>query len=336
MKHLLTLCLLVAAAAGLFAQPSISSSFNPQIGDFYKYHPVNTIISTGGGGANVTWNFGTIQITYNPIIGKYIHPSSTPYAGDFSVADVVFEDYFVAGTYHYYDVSTTKLEKIGYANSQLTAVYDDPQRIITYPFTYNSSFTDTYACTTMVGTMKFTKTGTWSVEGDGYGTLVLPSGSHSNILRLKIVNEYTDEFSGLDPYEYKITEYWWVDPSSRKPLMKVYKEWNSTMPNDTTVLTTVLEGVSGVDHPGKGATNLRLYPNPASEEVHLVFDLESAEEVHYELMTIDGKLIRSIDAAQAVAGTITESISLDGVKAGIYLLNVSIGNVSKVMKISVF
>jgi len=144
MKHLLSFCLMVIASAGLFAQPSITSSFNPQVGDYYKYHPVNTIISEGAGGANATWNFGAIQITFNPIIGKFLHPSTTPYATDFTGADVVYEDYFVAGTYHYYEANTAKLEKMGYANAQLTAIYDNPQQIITYPFTYNSSFTNVY------------------------------------------------------------------------------------------------------------------------------------------------------------------------------------------------
>jgi hypothetical protein len=336
MKKFFTLLLCTAFGIGLYAQPTITSSFNPAPGDHYRFHPVNTQITAGNAGANVTWDFSGIQIIYNPIIGKYMSPSTTPYANDFSGTNVAFEDYFAAGTYHYFETTTSKYEKKGEASVLYTAVYQNPHTMFTYPFTYNTVVTDNFACTTSVGSLTLERNGTWEAKGDAYGTLMLPSGTYNNVLRIRTSSSTVDEYPGVIQNGKDVIEYCWVMASSKRPLLKIGTEFHFSggAPIDTVDYVRISEEVSGIAHPDQNLANIRLYPNPAAGEALAVsFELQNHAEVRIDLVSTDGKVARSMPAQKMTPGSHMVTIPMDGIAPGLWFVRVDSEGVPKMFRV---
>jgi hypothetical protein len=336
MKKQITLFLFLVCAIGLYAQPVITSSFNPAPGEQYRYHPVNTQITPGPSGSNVTWDFSGIQVIYNAIIGKYISPATTPYANDFTAATVAYEDYYAAGTYHYYTTSTTKYEKIGEASVLYTAVYQDPHTMFTFPFTYNTKVSDNFSCTTSVGSLVLQRTGTWEAEGDAYGTLKLPSGTYNNVLRIKTEHKNKDEYPGVIDNEKDVIEYCWVLPTSKRPLLKIGTEYyfSSGAPIDTVDYIRISEEVSGIAHPDQNISNIRLYPNPqAGDELTISFEMLVQAVVKLDLVGIDGKVIRTLPSRKMAPGNYQETISFEELASGVWFVRFDAGGIPKMFRV---
>lgn len=336
MKKLFTLVLSLMIYAGLFAQPVINSSFNPGPGENFRFHPVNTKITEGSSGANVTWDFSAIQIIWNAMGGKYMNPSATPYVNDFPGADIAYEDFFVPGTFHYYTTTSAAMDKLGEASFQMTAVYDNPQTIITYPFTYTTVVTDNYYCNTLVGSLDLEITGFWEANGDAYGTLILPSGTYNNVLRIKITNDFTKDYNDASiPVEgVEGVEYWWVSATSSKPLLKIISEHYTRdgNPYDSLFYIKISEEVSGIDHPDIAMSNLKLFPNPAAELLNLEFDVVNGSDIELSVVTVNGKTIREYGRESMSSGSYIKEHSLDGLAPGVYLLRVTAGDTSKMLR----
>jgi hypothetical protein len=70
---------------------------------------------------------------------------------------------------------------------------------------------------------------------------------------------------------------------------------------------------------GQGA--MRVFPNPASDQVSLTFELPRAQEVRFEVYDLQGRLQRA-SQAQLSAGPVAHSLSLAGLASGLYLVKV--------------
>ncbi|HRZ41351.1 MAG TPA: T9SS type A sorting domain-containing protein [Bacteroidales bacterium] len=336
MKKLLPFLFFVSFSMALFSQPVINASFNPAPGDNYKYHPVNTVITPGASGANVTWDFSTVQIIYNPITGKYMSPSATPYNNDFPGCNVAYEDFFVAGTYHYYETTASKMEKKGYASVLVVANYSDPQIMFTYPFTYNTVVSDSFKCSAPVGTMVLDKTGHWEAKGDAYGTLRLPSGNYSNVLRIRTTSYTLDDYgSSVGNYEVDAEEYLWVSTTTKVPLLRIAVEYHfaNGSPVDTIEYIRVSDEVSGVGDPEGNITHLQLYPNPASGTVNLEFRLNRPSAVALTLLSADGKIIRTQSEADGSTGFMRREMDISLLPKGLYFLKFEADGVNRVFKV---
>ncbi len=80
---------------------------------------------------------------------------------------------------------------------------------------------------------------------------------------------------------------------------------------------STLAGVGGAD---AAANDLLLYPVPASDRLSVRGRVSGTERLWFDLMTMDGRLVRSIPAT--VTGTYTQDLMLEGLSNGLYLLQV--------------
>ncbi len=104
--------------------------------------------------------------------------------------------------------------------------------------------------------------------------------------------------------------------------------------NDAEVIVADLEADNGVVHvidavitPSTGlreevieATDVRIYPNPASEFVHVRFDLVNSTRVQIGLYDMLGKQVRMIDRGYSYQGMQTVELPVSDLEAGLYLL----------------
>jgi Secretion system C-terminal sorting domain/Outer membrane protein Omp28 len=79
---------------------------------------------------------------------------------------------------------------------------------------------------------------------------------------------------------------------------------------------------------------INLFPNPATDQLNIAFDIRTAKNVTFEIMDISGKLVKEIDAGMQNQGTISQSIELSGLERGLYILKTIVGEKTSVNKFS--
>lgn len=193
---------------------ALSSTLNIKVGDQASY---NTALNTTTGNG-VTWDASALipQTGMPEIHFIYGSPGSTPNGSLYPAANYVFYDpaltSFVA--YNYVNFSADSIVENGsYSPSTSHEIFQNPDKHLIFPFDYNQSFVDSYAKTNYsdATTISSFQTGTRTVTYSGYGTLILPQGSFTNVA---LISELRTNSLGPDSYTYT-----WYEVSSGKKLL---------------------------------------------------------------------------------------------------------------------
>lgn len=87
----------------------------------------------------------------------------------------------------------------------------------------------------------------------------------------------------------------------------------------------------------KQITGIQAYPNPFKNQITLQFELDNSNRVAIDLISIDGRIIRSLPAQSMNIGKQKVDIPInENLNKGLYLLRVSIGNKVETIKINHF
>lgn len=171
------------SAVNTVAQPTITATgINPIGGDVITTTNTN-YVGPGSAGINQTWDLSTMTPSGASATFAYANPSSTPYASSFTNSNVSAS---YGGSYVYYKTSSAAWQFYG-AVTSATMSYSNPEDFLHFPFTYTNTYTDSWATTFISGGYTFYRTGTTTVTADGYGTLITPSGTFSNVLRVHFI-----------------------------------------------------------------------------------------------------------------------------------------------------
>lgn len=281
---LLSLCL---SAQPVVTSANISNNFT---GEFY--FALADGFNPGPAGANQTWNFSGLDITLAGT-DTTIPVAGSPYAAQFPTANYLYKFEGMGGTrYYYHNLTSAKYEILSMAyDGTIGENYSpDPLIWVTFPYTFNTVFTDTYQSTDDEIATSFTST------YDAYGTLVLPTGTFTNVIRQKTVK------NGL-------TNYVWYNVSPFFPLLQTVLEENALgIVKDTSIL--------GVGDDEK--SNFTIWPNPTQGQISLRYegDIQNATVSLYD---VTGKKVLEKDAALA-SGEF--QLNLQDHSAGLYFLKV--------------
>jgi hypothetical protein len=284
-------------AAKAIAQPIIADSTHmPGIGFFASL--VNGPASTGpgSGGAAVTWDLSGLTLTS---VGTYdvLDPAITPLAASYPSGNYVTSVTATGGSalYTFYINSATGLSEL--ANSVTTTAGSGrdytpgPRKILKFPFNYLDTFTATYATSTTTG-HDFS-------EYDGYGTLITPWTTYTNIVRVKTT--YTTAVG------YAIN--WYI----LNPLLAVltYDSNSGSYTGVTATLTSTTELEST-------SPSVSVYPNPVSNQAAINIPSIKANSGAYVVVAdITGKELNRIP----VTGP-TTTFTTGSLNPGIYFYKV--------------
>lgn len=225
MKPILYTALLLVVPAISFAQPTITKMENHTIGTVVKQARDSTHFpAPGSAGASQTWNFTTL-VPQDTLTERIVAPSSTmfgtnfPYASYARIAD--------GGRYTYIQKTPTENYMVGAVDSGsgTTVKYYDKTVFSQTPMTYSKSVNDVYTCLSSMSAD--TSKGTTQMVADGWGTLVLPNGTFTNTIRVKMQIHQVDSIqvgSNKMPGILDATTYMWYDDQHHSPLMR----WDST------------------------------------------------------------------------------------------------------------
>ncbi|MFL5753943.1 MAG: T9SS type A sorting domain-containing protein [Bacteroidia bacterium] len=310
------------------AQYSMSNFHNVAPGDMSTSTPAaDTLAQEGPGGANQTWNFSTLNLG-TASSSTYVSPSSTPYAASFPNATVAAGS---GSTYDYLKCNSTSYSLEGGAQPNSTVIYSNDQLLFTYPFTYNSVVNDNFSGTIVTGS-NGTLTGTSATTGDGYGTLILPGATLSNVLRVKTTYNRTDNF-GAYTIDYYSEVYLWYSAASKYPLFSITRFATNFFGSITwTKSVSMNASVVGINNADK-SLEFNMFPNPGSGEVFLSLDPGKLNSTKIEITDMLGKIVYSSAAAQVSRVEGNCLVNTAGFEKGTYFVRVSSDKESTVQKL---
>lgn len=285
----ITLLFCVASTINAISQPVIVDGTNiPLPGLSATFSSTTPTAGIGSAGTNQTWDFSTLSFSS---IGTYsvIIPFSSPIGSSFPTANFAWT---LAGTYSFFNVTSTKMEAIAYTISSPGSSGDmtpNPKTNLKFPFNYLDAVTDTYQ---QLGG----STNSVTLTYDGYGTLITPTKTYLNAVRIK-------EDYGPGQIDYQ----WYI----LNPLMAVMAYDH----NSNTLYSVGATQVTGIENNKNSNASLKIYPNPTAGNVEI--ETNSTEIQYLTVADINGNNVFSKTFKEN-----TISLNLSHLCSGVY--NVSL------------
>lgn len=315
--------LLFLAATGLCAQPTIPQ-ITLNVGDQLVIDPTFPITDAGPGGANATWNFAAPGFSGGEFTYTAVSAASTPMAADFPGATMALtaelDQQFVL--HAFFDLNggfTEHGEHVFDGNAGVSSVNTDPITFFTTPLSATSSGQDTYGSTEDFVGFPALLTGqhTWSV--DGYGTLILPNATYTDVLRIHAQQVETLTVDLGVPFEMVTSreEWRWMKAGIPFPLL-VFSLETDEFGTEIGATAALVSYSSATSIAEQAQLPMRTYPNPMHD--HVTIELEANGAVQYRVRDALGREV--MNGSTAAGGTLRHRIDLTALKPGIHHLEV--------------
>jgi hypothetical protein len=321
-KQILFLVISLYLFGSSSAQPVLTASgITPVIGDHFV-RKQSHYISPGNAGANQIWDLQKME-TFITSESTILLPS-TVYLGDtFGLANIVSTDFNSSISFFF---KTTPAGIYYYGYSYLTQKafmkYQDPEQRFRFPFAMNDAYSDSFSGEFMAGQNQFYRKGKITVTADGYGKLHLPGTQFSNVMRIHLVENYTDSSKATSPMFIKSDMYYWYKEGIHDPLAVVYidssQSWSPISGG------SFITGFTGINEQTDLSASIQLFPNPASTKVNIRTTLKADQPVSVTVLTPDGREV--ID--RMISGTYgvnDNELDITGLPCGIYMVRIRTG-----------
>jgi len=295
MKKTLLIPTLLLTCSSILAQPIITNAEDFAIGTVLKFQKCNpSSISVGNAGANQTWNFSGLSILPDTSTEWMLDPSMTSMGHLFPTANLVVK--VSNGQYTYLEKTVNDNNIMGFIDTTLSfpaTHYTNPMLIAKRPLSYGTIIKDTFM---LAGSSAI---GIVTISPDAYGTLILPNGTHNNVLRVKI--------SQVHPW-FTYTIYVWFNGITKSALLKVDNQSNVEY-----LLGEMTIGITEINE----HMPFRFYPNPTRNKFQFESESNGELSIVNSLGQIAGRF--SIEDTETAISTVDFS-------PGVYHLIFKIGN----------
>ncbi|WP_309642291.1 T9SS type A sorting domain-containing protein [Flavobacterium sp.] len=295
-KNTSLLLLLIGFFNVAFSQPVINQSSFPSNYSATIYDATNLSLSAGLPGPNQTWDFSSVAMTESD--NTSVFPvANVPQANHFPTANFCYKN--VSGefiNYSLFSISANGMEYLGaVSDTSISTDYTpNPLSVFTFPYTYNTAFTDTFQSTIETEPNSTTRT------YDAYGTLITPYGTYNNAIRQKI------ESPGGFIY------YNWFNANPFQVLAILGYNGQSLTVYGNEVLSTTKHDQN----------SFSIYPNPTQDDFTIDTGNTTNTEVFVNVYNVLGKVIHSYERHNAAYN----KISLLDCSPGLYIIEITDAN----------
>ena len=285
-NKIIILSILLFVSKTVLTQPIITfTDLTPLIGETHSIYNCDSV-NEGPSGINQTWNFSniicgsTFPVNWVSSIGSSLSSAS--------IVRVVGIDST------FYNLSGSYMEEIAQSNQTMGFVsLSDTFRQYIYPITYGDNVIDSFKYNPFIdNSFIHYKSGKFSYKVDGYGTLILPSGTYTNTLRLKIVEIVKDSLVGLTTTIDSFITYGWIKGGNHIGI--AYKtslySYGSSIPLSS--FFYYLNGIvtSNNDYSINNENYFESFPNPSSNIIYINIPTLN-DNFNFKLFDVLGKEI---------------------------------------------
>jgi hypothetical protein len=279
-------------------------------------------------GPSVVWDFSSLE-TQSTLISYMYSAYSAEKSMDIPEANTVLEEY---GTQFYFKSYQGKIEQYGTVtkNNTLT-IYEKPFVKMVFPFNFGDTYSgDFYGTVYGKNNYEAKFTGTFTLEADAYGTLILPGNmTYSNVFRIKTTKEQC--YNGKKTCNCATISYKWYAQDIRYPLLTIIQ--NSSSTETKTIRTAYYSKAQNSSEDQKPQTFInenieaKIYPNPFMNEFTLDYTIAIDSDVRIEIYDNTGRKVFANKYANQKAGYYSEIIKSDdiGDQLGIFHVRIISG-----------
>lgn len=266
MQHVLSLLTAGAIAMTAHAQVTLTAATNsPQPGGAYtvNYGPY---VAPGAAGANQTWNLAALATDSSMTIERVV-PSTTVNGMQFPTATVAEVSDAVT---QYFRTAADGIHFAGSDDGNAVIVHAPMGRYLPFPCTFGTVWSSPQHATFSYEDMTVTRTGTFSGNVDGYGTLIMPGGTVNNVLRVRWTHTLQDAMGPMT-INYLYDSYAFFAAGQAHPIAELVTATTNMGGGPITNQFSRWTGdiSTGIEEQRAGV--LGLFPNPASDEVTLTW-----------------------------------------------------------------
>lgn len=347
----------------LTAQITITSADMPDANDSL-YISTSTSMGThdpAATGANYNWDFSDLVPAFQQGT-KFIAPGKFPSVYNFLfntlntsygrnnplISSLDIQGFKVDAAIDFFKESTSSLNQIGvgYVVNDIPLPFSYKHADVIYKFPLNYLNTD--SCNFDFG-LAIPGYGYYGQSGhrhnvvDGWGELKTPYTTYANTLRIQSIINVTDtiyneaDSTGMSIVRPPHYEYKWFTQGSKIPVLQIDGMLiSSQLVYTITYIDTARKNVIhlGIDS-HTPTSNVQVFPNPASDNFTLSFDLTDGSLVKIGLADLLGKEVKQLTDSQLTPGKYHYTIDTSTLPAGIYFVNIQSDSSMHVEKISV-
>jgi len=309
MKKIYLTLTLVAISIVVNAQTVLRYNTHGLVADHVNEMKITTYVDPGNAGKNVVWDFRELKLSNN-FVGTLDHASLSKGAHIFPNTNTRLEEF---GNSFFFKTTKKAIEQHGFmsANGNTYILYDKPFVKMRYPFRYGSAYNGSFNATYFSAQKQLGDiSGTYTVEGDAYGTLMLPGNMvYENALRVKEVKQY-EQILNNRSYNIETITYRWYVNGHRFPILvliqsnTLYQDGRSFTSNQAAYNPIALSDTTNplnIDR-NEALTSLETYPNPYHDFVNIRFNLTTDTQVNLSVYDVTGKLVRVLYNGSETAG----------------------------------
>lgn len=296
-------------------------------------------VDPGPGGVNQIWDFSELKIVKE--FTGYLDPSSvTKNSNQLANANTALIEF---GNTFYFDVNENRIDLYGYSsqNGQISITYDKPFTKMIYPFEYGNNFNGTFHGLYHSYGNESELDGTYDVEADAYGTLILPDNrSIENALRVKTIKSYSRVLNERKT-DIEIVTHRWYSDNERYPLL-VFISTSVSNGSGTSVSKKAafreVQNVSTQDEQllvNEAVLNLSALPNPYVDKFNLQYSVNEPGKISIEIFDAAGKKVHTLINKTLPAGNYQYEFdaSAEGLVKGVYHIRAVFNDMVKTQKI---
>lgn len=325
MKKTLLAALATLTAQFAAAQPTLTAaSNNPIIGNMFIGHHADTAhVGAGPAVAAAMWDFTALTETDRDTT-VYLSCAATTYCDSFSGANIVaFRD----SSYEYGIASSSGHRITGMYEGDMLMRFTNAQEPLVYPVTYHTTYKDTVVMSIPGMGTPVNVSRVDSSVADSYGTLKLPTGTYTSVLRihttsLQVVSIVLPTGTYTDSTQQE--HYSWYAAGFRSPLLQMNYDTAGGIRYLTDVSWYSKPAALQVSEHAATRANLLAYPNPATGNIHLQFTAAEALTAQVTIKELAGRQVMQFEE-QASTGINDLYIPLPDLPSGMYVVILNTG-----------
>lgn len=314
--------LLLAASSTATAQTLTDAATSFQPGESFLLH-FSAYIPPGNAGANVTWDLSSLTDDSTRTV-SYVAPQGTPAGTSFPNSTVAQPS--DAGDHTYFSCNAAGIELLGTTAGADLVIYQDGERILSYPCSFSTQWQDPFSASFTVQGIAIERSGTITGNADGFGSVVMPYGTVSNVLRVKTTETYAD-VTPFGDFDYDLESYYFHKPGLHVPVASVrdYVLTAFGMPQTIQSADWLDGSFVGIEAALRNDIGIDLFPNPARTDVSIVFGADGADGLRMEIMDAAGRVVMRQDLGRPVAGIQRHDLELGAFAPGLYNVHITDG-----------
>ena len=361
MKKIFTLFSTLVFSVLSYGQVTITGNNIPQPGDTVRHSISYNLngMDYEAAGAGLIWDFTGL----NPLaqqVDTFISPGETPDVLQFIFNNIFLQEYKatvvqrvtgfnlvpnfpITDAWDFYKKTDNDFRELGFGVNIMGAALPIPfqgiDTLYRYPMQYGN-IDSAHSCFSIdvpnLGYLGGDRTRTNYCEG--WGTLITPYGSFQTLKLRTVIHEYDSIYidslnMGL-PITRDYTEYKWFSEDYGHPLCVITEEGAVI---SAVYMDSVREVLTGLPQVLAKSFSFNIYPNPATDNLSVSYELYGESEVEISLYSLYGLKIKSLFHGSQGRGLYNRIIYLgeNGIKPGIYLLRLQVNNLPKVKRLVV-